>query len=757
MDEGVTRCNLFALAAGGRDPGQGKGGKALSGTPAVKADVASKRNDGKKAKVAQPMVDSAKAARRFEILRSVGEECVTEDDLRALLAKKEEFRLYDGFEPSGRMHIAQGIFKALNVNKCTRSGGKFVFWVADWFALMNDKMGGDLDKIKVVGEYFIEVWKGAGMNLDHVEFRWASDDIINNAKPYWEQMLDISKRFTLTRIKKCCQIMGRLENNLTAAQILYPLMQCTDVFFLKADVCQLGVDQRKVNMLAREYCDSVGRKLKPVVLSHHMLYGLAEGQAKMSKSNPDSAIFMEDTPDEVVRKLSIAYCPKKPSENPKELEGESLSLVEDELKNPCLDYVKHIVMSQPDAVFEAPGGKTFETFEEVRDAFLNDKLSEEDLKSGLATCINKLMQPVRDHFENNAHAKEILDLVRQYKKEDVKPPSRMKRLHGMGDPGQMSVVFAPVPDPEFVHLRLSDILLTRDALNELKKSTVDQIVLFVSDLDAIALNAFSGDKKLKATDGIRAYNEIFLAAVESVTKLDRVQIIFQSEMMLTDPSNYWISVINVGRHFQLQDVHNAVNPEESQAGPIVAALMHVGNMLSLAPKLVVAISDVQERLHNLAMSYIKSCKDQQDCISPPQVTRLPALSTVTSPPEGTGTEVDLFVLDKFAQHVKKKLKQAFCEPGNVEYNPVLGLVNALALTLDESVEIKLQEGGEKTFSDATELETHFKHGIIHPGDLKAAAVHLVEKLYHSLGKSLADVQKSVTIVENYIKRMVKKN
>ena len=30
-----------------------------------------------------------------------------------------------------------------------RAGGTFIFWVADWFALMNDKMGGDLDKIKV--------------------------------------------------------------------------------------------------------------------------------------------------------------------------------------------------------------------------------------------------------------------------------------------------------------------------------------------------------------------------------------------------------------------------------------------------------------------------------------------------------------------------------------------------------------------------------------------------------------------------------
>lgn len=36
----------------------------------------------------------------------------------------------------------------------------------------------------------------------------------------------------------------------------------------QADICQLGMDQRKVNMLAREYCDDIKRKLKPVILSH---------------------------------------------------------------------------------------------------------------------------------------------------------------------------------------------------------------------------------------------------------------------------------------------------------------------------------------------------------------------------------------------------------------------------------------------------------------------------------------------------------
>lgn len=57
---------------------------------------------------------------KFTLVRSVGEECVAEAELKNLLAKKPNFILYDGFEPSGRMHIAQGVFKAFNVNKCTK-------------------------------------------------------------------------------------------------------------------------------------------------------------------------------------------------------------------------------------------------------------------------------------------------------------------------------------------------------------------------------------------------------------------------------------------------------------------------------------------------------------------------------------------------------------------------------------------------------------------------------------------------------------
>ena len=47
---------------------------------------------------------------KFKIARSVGEECIQDAELLALFSStKEKLIAYDGFEPSGRMHIAQVI------------------------------------------------------------------------------------------------------------------------------------------------------------------------------------------------------------------------------------------------------------------------------------------------------------------------------------------------------------------------------------------------------------------------------------------------------------------------------------------------------------------------------------------------------------------------------------------------------------------------------------------------------------------------
>ncbi|KAJ7944925.1 Tyrosine--tRNA ligase [Quillaja saponaria] len=93
----------------------------------------SNSQDGEQSESSNP-INQLTLEEKYQIVRSVGEECIQEDELRNLLEKKPEPVCYDGFEPSGRMHIAQGVMKAISVNKLTSAGCKVKIWIADWFA-----------------------------------------------------------------------------------------------------------------------------------------------------------------------------------------------------------------------------------------------------------------------------------------------------------------------------------------------------------------------------------------------------------------------------------------------------------------------------------------------------------------------------------------------------------------------------------------------------------------------------------------------
>lgn len=102
----------------------------------------------------------------------------------------------------GFVYQWQGVLKAINVNKLTSAGCKVKIWIADWFAQLNNKMGGDLKKIQTIGQYLIEIWKALGMNIEggQVEFLWSSEEINSRAHEYWPLVMDIARRNKLPRI-----------------------------------------------------------------------------------------------------------------------------------------------------------------------------------------------------------------------------------------------------------------------------------------------------------------------------------------------------------------------------------------------------------------------------------------------------------------------------------------------------------------------------------------------------------------------------
>ncbi|MEM5830659.1 MAG: tyrosine--tRNA ligase [Candidatus Aenigmatarchaeota archaeon] len=345
------------------------------------------------------------------------EEIITEKELIELLQTKNNIVAYDGFEPSGLLHLGSGILRSIKTNDFIDAKIRFIIYIADWFAYLNNKFGGNLELIRKAGEYFIEGWKACGMKIDKVEFVWCSD-LIKDPE-YWETFLKISKLVTINRVRRAVTVAGRQGFEVKNPSLLiYPLMQATDIFMLNnkegIDICQLGMDQRKVNMLVREIAEILGRK-KPIAVHHHLLLGLQAGERmgkfdedkkinreislKMSKSKPETAIFIHDSEEDVKRKILNAFCP------PKQIE-----------MNPILEICKYIIFRNFDRMIikrEEKYGGNIEilSYEELEKLYIDGKIHPLDLKNAVIEYLNIILEPIRNYFEKE-NARKLYEIVK---------------------------------------------------------------------------------------------------------------------------------------------------------------------------------------------------------------------------------------------------------------------------------------------------------------------------------------------------------
>ena len=328
---------------------------------------------------------------RYKILSKNTVEIVTPEELRNVL-EKDKPRAYIGFEPSGMVHLGWKICTN-KIKDFISCDFEFIVLLADWHAYINDKLGGDIEKIKLCGKYMEDCF--AAMGVTNTRFIYASDYV--NDPYYWELVLKTSKSTSVARVKRAMDIMGRKEDEAEKdlSKLFYPAMQVADIFYLDVDVAYGGLDQRHAHMLARDVSKKLGRK-PPVALHTPLLTGLQAGgrmnpiEAKMSKSKPDSMISIHDKPEDVKRKIKKAYCPEK------QIDG-----------NPILEICRYVIFpelnGEPFRV-ERPekfgGNLEFNSYEELEKAFIED-LHPLDLKNATAEYVNSILEPIHDYFEKH--------------------------------------------------------------------------------------------------------------------------------------------------------------------------------------------------------------------------------------------------------------------------------------------------------------------------------------------------------------------
>ena len=205
--------------------------------------------------------------------------------------------------------------------------------------------------------------------------------------------MKFTKHMSLKRTMRTLTIMGRSEDEskIDLAKLLYPPMQAVDIHSLDLDIVHAGMDQRKIHMLVREIFPKMNWKV-PIAVHHKLLPGLSkpsdsnESQmlGKMSKSDPNSGIFIHDTDENITTKIKKAWCEEGNIQN-----------------NPLLDFSKNVILHEFNEMkVERPekfgGNVDYTDYNQLESDFAAKKLHPIDLKKTVGNYLIKVVAPIRD-------------------------------------------------------------------------------------------------------------------------------------------------------------------------------------------------------------------------------------------------------------------------------------------------------------------------------------------------------------------------
>ena len=326
------------------------------------------------------------------IERSPTEEVITRDELIDLFKTNSSPKHYIGLEISGFLHLGSLISTGFKINDFAKAGVRCTVFLADWHTLINDKLGGDWETISKVSKYYQDAFKLVCPNAEII----LGSELYERKTEYWSELVKFTKHMSLARTMRTLTIMGRSENEekIELAKLLYPPMQAVDIHSLDVDIAHAGMDQRKIHMLVREIFPKMKWKV-PVAVHHKLLPGLSKSAdtsdsqvlGKMSKSDPNSGIFIHNTDSEIKKKISKAWCEEANTQN-----------------NPLLEIAKTIIFHEFDEInVERPekfgGNVSYTSYSQLEVDFAKKKLHPGDLKQAIGNYLTKVISPIREKID----------------------------------------------------------------------------------------------------------------------------------------------------------------------------------------------------------------------------------------------------------------------------------------------------------------------------------------------------------------------
>ena len=327
---------------------------------------------------------------KYDLITKNLQEVIGGEKLKKILSKRN-LKVYMGTAPTGKPHLGYfvTIFKLADFLK---AGCEVTFLFADLHAYLdNMKSSWDLldKRIKYYELAIKNMLKLIGVSLTKLKFARGSDFQLK--RKYTLDMYKISALVNTRDTQKAGADVVKQTKTPKMSGLLYPILQSLDEEYLGVDAQYGGMDQRKIFMFAGENLQKIGYK-KRIHLLSYLIPGLGK-EGKMSSSEPNSKIELDDDAKTIKKKINKAFCIDGV------VQGNGLLAILEFIIFPKLDMDgKKFIINRP----EQYGGKiVYSNYNDVEKDFSENKLSSIDLKQGIGEELVKFLKPLKKILDKN--------------------------------------------------------------------------------------------------------------------------------------------------------------------------------------------------------------------------------------------------------------------------------------------------------------------------------------------------------------------
>ncbi|KAI5161387.1 tyrosyl-tRNA synthetase [Nematocida ausubeli] len=326
---------------------------------------------------------------KYTLISRSLEEVLGGDKLQSIL-KTRDLKVYWGTAPTGKIHI--GYFVPIaKIADFLRAGCEVTILIADLHAAL-DNLKAPIDLIEKRAEYYEVVIKAMLVSVEAPieKIRFVRGTEYQYNKEYVLDMHKLSMVVSVNDAKRAGSEVVKQTDNPLLSGLVYPGMQALDEQYLGVDAQFGGVDQRKIFIYAEDVMPKLGYE-KRIHLMNQMVPSLSDG--KMSSSDAQSKIGLEDTNAQIKKKVLAAFCEERNIQQNPVLTFIGKFVFNTFLRGPAPEF--KVVIKKLDAV------RTYESLEKLAGDFAEGVIHPLDLKASLVDYLVDLISPVREVIQKH--------------------------------------------------------------------------------------------------------------------------------------------------------------------------------------------------------------------------------------------------------------------------------------------------------------------------------------------------------------------